>query len=142
MEVFAYKWFIVYYFMISALFSIQGLVWLFNPNHISAQTRKTIQENKPPKKAIQIIKYLFLFSLISLVLSFFPFNWVHLVYSLWIFVMIYISGRFFLNWESFCAIWKEKKTGLERFFQRTGGFFVGIGIATFLVLYFSISKLS
>lgn len=140
MEVFAYKWFTVYYFMISALFSIQGLVWLFNPNHISDLTRKAIQENLFPKKAIRIIKYLFLFSLISFILSFFPFNWARFVYSIWIFVMIFISGRFFLHWENFCEIWKTKKTGLERFYQRLGGFFLGIGIATFLVLYFSVFK--
>ena len=139
MEAFAFKWFFIYYFALSALFTIQGIIWLIQPSSITEKTRGLIQQTTAPKQPIRIIKYLLLFSLASFAVSFFPLNWVNLLYSLWGLTMVYIAGRFFLKWEDFCAFWESHETGLERFFQRTGAFFLGIGIATFLILYYTAS---
>ncbi|TNE73496.1 hypothetical protein EP331_04205 [bacterium] len=138
MEAFALKWFILYYFFLSALFSIQGFIWMFSPTSISTSTRDSLDDEKAPAKAIRPLRYLFLFTVVSLILSFSPFSWVNLVYTIWIFSMMFIFGRILVNWESFRTFWKANPAGLERFFQRTGALFLMMGLATFAVLYFTI----
>lgn len=138
MEAFSYKWFVLFYFILSAGLTIQGLVWLFAPASVTQKTRRSFTSEKAPSAIIKVIRYLFLFNLVSFILSFFPLSWNHLVYSFWVFVMIFAVGRFLVNWTHFKTFWENREAGLERFFRRTGALLLMIGLATFVLLYYSV----
>lgn len=138
MEAYAYKWFVVYYFMLSLSITTLGAVWLFVPAILVDSFRKASLSSKPPIAVIRVLKYGLLTSLISLILAFFPFQLKHVAHVLWVWSMIFIVGRFLVNWENFCLFWKERESAMGTFFQKSGALFFFSGIATSILLYYSI----
>jgi hypothetical protein len=138
MEVFAYKWFVIGYFLLSGYFTVYGLFLMITPSTIAKKFAVYIESEKAPIPFIRTIRYLFFIGLLSSFLSFFPFKYYHLLYSLWIFMMIFTLGKTLVNWGGFCDYWKAHSDKFELFFQKLGAFFLIIGIATFVLLMYSI----
>ncbi len=138
MDQFSYKWFLLGYFILSGVFTIQGLLFMFSPAHYVNRLQKYKAIEKAPSSLIKIIRYMFLFGLLSFIFAFFPFKIQHLLYSFWVFTMVFITGKTLINWQGFCKYWEENSNKLDVFFQKLGGFFLIIGIATFVILLYSI----
>jgi len=120
------------------MFTIQGLVLMFSPALYKNKFQKYNSAEKAPSGLIKIIRHLFLFGLLSFIFAFFPFKIQHILYSFWIFTMIFVVGKTLLNWKGFCEYWEENSKKLELFFQKLGAFCLIIGIATFVILLYSI----
>lgn len=134
MVTFTYKWFVIFYFAISTLSVVFGLIWLINPGKITLQTQKALGE-KPPKRILQLLKYLLIFDILNLVFAFFPFRWIHIGYVIWVFIAVYVVGRFMLNWSAFSEYWLKHQDKLPTFFRRLGAVLLVVGVSTYLILY-------
>lgn len=137
-EQYAYKWFVVYYFLLSLFMIYPGAKWLFASEIAIKRMSEFLKLEKPPATFLKLLKYLFLFSGVNLALSFFPFNWKHLFHSVWMLMMIFIVGRFLVNWESFGQYWEKRAESLPSFFQKVGALIIFCGFATGILMYFSI----
>lgn len=138
MDQFTYKWFLLGYFILSGMFTIQGLVLMFSPALYVKKFQKFNSSDKAPPGLIKLIRYLFLFGLLSFIFAFFPFKIQHILYSLWVFTMIFVVGKTLVNWKGFCQYWEVNSKKLDLFFQKLGALCLIIGIATFVILLYSI----
>ena len=118
MEQFTYKWFLLGYFILSGVFTIQGVVFMFSPALYVKKFQQFNSDEKAPSALIKIIRYLFLFGLLSFVFALFPFKIQHILYSCWIFTMVLVIGKTLVNWRGFCQYWEENSKKLELFFQK------------------------
>src|SRR5690625_7843791 len=102
-----------------------------------AATRLTYaaRQVKPPSSWKSVLKYLFLFTIPGLILSFFPFSWIELLFSVWCLVMIYFGGQFTLLWKHSSA--DILKTGgmLNRIFRYAVLNLLSTGIIVYHLAY-------
>lgn len=138
MEIFTFKWFVLGYFILSGLLTVQGLVLMFSPVLYVKKFEKNKVSEKAPSSLIRLIKYLFLFGLLSFSFSFFPFKIQHFFYSIWILTMVFVVGKTLVNWQGFCQYWVEHSDKLNLFFQKLGAFCLIIGLVTFVILLYTI----
>lgn len=142
LEGFSAKWFLIYY-VVFGLFMIGLGLWLIiKKHHGKAFLIKKADNEKPPTLFIRILKYLLLFSLPGLVLSFFPFSWVELIFSLWSLFIVFLLTNRLVHWKQTTTLIQKKKDKLPVFLRRAGAIMVSVGLVMFLLAYLVIQKVS
>ncbi|HEX6981832.1 MAG TPA: hypothetical protein VF181_03640 [Balneolaceae bacterium] len=142
MEDFSAKWFLIYYIVLGFLLIGAGLRLIIKKQQGEAFLTRAANQQKPPRLFITILKYYLLFALPGFVLSFIPFSWIELLFSLWSLLLVYLAGSRLVHWEQTKLLLKTKKTELADFISRSGAVMVSVGFVIFLLAYLIIRRSS
>lgn len=139
-QTFSLKWFTLYYFLLGIIFISTGGTWLFNPGRLNRFiTEKTIADKRPPLFK-SVLKYFLIFTIPTMILSFFPFSWIELLFSLWCLFMIYVLGSFLLNWEQIRPALVNSQEKMRANARLAGAIMVSVGLVMFLLCYQLLSQ--
>src|SRR5690625_5613276 len=94
---FSAQWFLAIYVLFRSLLIGSGLYLMVRTDKAATRLTEAARQEKPPSSWKSVLKYLFLFTIPGLILSFFPFSWIELLFSVWCLVMIYFGGQFTLQ---------------------------------------------
>lgn len=136
---FAVKWFTILYPVLALLLIGSGGYLILKKEQATQYLNEATKNEKPPTLFIRILKYLFLFILPGLVLSFFPFSWIELLFSIWSLLVVYIGGLQLIRWEQNRKLIKSS-TQLPDIIKRSGAIMVAVGFALLLLAYFVILR--
>jgi hypothetical protein len=140
LETFAAKWFLMYYSLLGILLISTGTYLILKKQPFTNFLIQAAEDEKPPKLFIRILKYLLLFTLPGLVLSFTPFSWIELLFTLWSLLLVYIAGLQLVRWKQNRTLIKANTQNLPRIVQRYGAIMVAVGFAIFLLAYLVINR--
>lgn len=129
------NWFLLYYFSLGLILLYQGYQWYFKPEPFLSYLTEHAKKGEQPRLVLKTLRYLFSFTLLSLILSFFPFSIIELIFSLWSFLMIFILGSFFLNWESLRKVITENPASTHAQIKKGGVMMVSLGVVMFLLAW-------
>ncbi len=139
LESFSTKWFALYYSALAiSLVGTGGYIILKKDKIANYLIDKTDHE-KPPALLIRILKYLFFFTLPGLVLSFTPFSWIELLFTIWGLFVVYIAGLQLVRWEQSRTLIKANQQ-LPNIIKKSGAIMVAVGSAIFLLAYLVIIR--
>lgn len=140
MENFSTQWFTAYYLSLGSLLISYGIYLLIKTKTIQQFLLDAAENEAPPRAWKSVLKYLLLFTIPCLVLSFTPFSWIELLFSLWSLLIIYVAGQFLLLWPHTAKAIKETGIQLSRKIRFVAANMISIGIILFLLTYILIEK--
>lgn len=132
---FSTKWFLIYYAILGLLFISGGGYLAFRPSIIKKWLLRVAENEKPPVLLIRILKYLALFTLPGLILSFFPFSWIELLFCIWSLLLMYIAGVQLVRWDQSRTLIQNKQEQLASSIRKSGAIMVSVGFAILLLAY-------
>lgn len=135
MEHFSAQWFLAYYLSLGALLLSFGLYLFVKTDRFREFLLDAAERDSPPIVWRNVLKYLFLFTIPGLVLSFFPFSWIELIFSLWCLVIIYFAGQFTLLWTHTSAAIRKAGDQLNRKIRFAATNMISTGVIIFLLAY-------
>ena len=135
MENFSTQWFLAFYVSLGALLISYGVFLLFKTDRIKEYLLSVAENETPPPSWKKILKYLLLFTLPGLFLSFIPFSWIELLFSLWALLIIFVAGQLILVWQHTSQAILENKDTLKRKIRFVAANMMSIGIVLFLLTY-------
>lgn len=137
---FSTKWFVLYYIIVG-LFSVGGGAYLtLKHDRVMQFLSEATNGEKPPTILIRIIKYFFFFTLPGLVLSFTPFSWIELLFTLWGLLLVYIAGIQLVRWQNTRLLIKANTAKVPTLIRRCGAIMLAVGFAIFLLAYLVINR--
>lgn len=140
LEAFSAKWFTVYYAVMACLLIGSGIYLVIKNKQFTNYLARSAEEEKPPALLIRILKYLLLFTLPGLVLSFTPFSWIELLFSLWSLLLVYIAGIQLVRWKQRRQLITRHAERLPDVVRSSGAMMVAVGFAIFLLTYLVIKR--
>jgi uncharacterized membrane protein len=135
MENFSVQWFTAYYISLGALLITYGLYLFLKTGQMKAFLLNAAQKMKAPPVMVKVLKYLLLFTLPCLILSFLPFSWIELLFSIWSFVIIITAGQFLLLWPQTSKAILKSGDQLDRKIRFVAANMISIGIILFLLCF-------
>lgn len=141
MEYFSQKWFTMYYLGLGALVTISGIVFILSYKKIGDYLIQEAETEKPPVAIRNLLKYLFLFTIPCLVLSFIPFSWIELLFSLWSLFIVYFAGIQLVRWDESRKLIKQNPEMLEWYVRLTGAIMVAVGLVILSLGYIVINQI-
>lgn len=137
---FSVQWFTAYYISLGSLLISYGLYLLVKQRLVAEYLRKVASEyDEPPRVFRSVLKYLLLFTLPGLILSFFPFSWIELVFSIWCLIIIYTIGQMLLQWSVVSSQIIAAGSNLHKKVRFAGINMISIGVVLFMLFYVLIS---
>jgi hypothetical protein len=136
----SYNWFLLYYFSLSLLILILGLVWILRPFTFAEYLLISARQEKRPVALVTMLRYFALFTLLSLIFSFFPFSWSELIFTFWCFGIVYLGGSYLLRWEVIRDIIIEKKSEINRVIRRLGATMLAVSVLIFMLCLYHIDR--
>lgn len=130
-----YGWFLIYYFVLGALCLWYGTGFIRQPGIPARYLISSAASAKPPRLILKVLRFTLMFTVISLMVSLFPFSLYEMLFSVVTLGLVFAAGRLLLMWESLRGILVEKQDGLERLTRKVGWMLTGTGIAS-LALWF------
>lgn len=140
MENFATQWFTAYYASLGALLLSYGLYLFAKTDTIKEFLLDAAKKETPPAIWKTILKYLLFFTIPCIVLSFVPFSWVELLFSVWSLVIIYVGGQLILLWPHTSKAILQMGPFLNKKIRFAAANMVSIGIILFLLAYLLIEN--
>ncbi len=142
LEVFSAKWFLIYYSLLGLFLIVGGSYLIIKKQQVTDFLIQAAEDEKPPKLFIRILKYFLLFTLPGLILSFTPFSWIELLFTLWSLLLVYIAGLQLVRWQQNRSLIKASAPKLPNIVRRYGAIMVAVGFAIFLLAYLVINRTS
>ncbi|TVQ05122.1 MAG: hypothetical protein EA359_04035 [Balneolaceae bacterium] len=140
MENFSTQWFTAYYLSLGALLLSYGIYLMFKTESIRQFLVDAAADEQPPKVWRTVLKYLLLFTIPGLVLSFFPLSWIELIFSLWSLFIIFMAGQLLLLWpQTSRAIIKAGDELLKKIRYVAANMII-IGIVLFMLCYLLLER--
>lgn len=139
---FSAKWFALYYFVVGVCLLGSGFYLIIKKKSITDFLLSASDDEQPPRFFIRILKYFLLFTLPGLLLSFMPFSWIELLFTLWSLLLVYIAGLQLVRWDQNRKLIKARSKKLPAIIRRCGAIMVAVGLAIFLLAYFVIKRAS
>lgn len=136
----SYNWFLLYYFSLSLLLLILGLVWILRPATFSDYLLISARQEKRPVALVTMLRYFAFFTLLSLFFSFFPFSWTELIFSLCCFGIVYLGGSYLLRWEVIRDIILEKGSEINRLIRWQGATMLAVSVLIFMLCLYHIDR--
>lgn len=136
---FTLKWFTLYYSVLALLLIGSGSYLLLKKKQAAQYLKKAAAHKNPPTLFIRILKYLFFFILPGFILSFMPFSWIELLFTIWSSIVVFIGGRQLVRWEQNRKLIKSSKK-LPDIIKSSGAIMVAVGFALLLLAYFVITR--
>ncbi len=138
-ENFAIQWFTLYYSILAVILIGGGGYIILKKQQAANYLKQAADHEKPPALFIRILKYLFLFTLPGLVLSFMPFSWIELLFSIWSLLVVYIAGVQLVRWQESRQLIKAH-SNLQDIVKRSGAIMVAVGFSLLLLAYIVITR--
>lgn len=139
-EAFSTKWFVFYYSVLGACLLVGGLYLILKKHHLTTFLLKASDDENPPRIFIRILKYFLFFTLPGLVLSFTPFSWIELLYTIWSLLLVYLAGIQLLRWDQNRVLIKANPEQLPDVISRSGAMMVALSFAIFLLAYLALNQ--
>ena len=139
-EIFTLKWFFIFYLVTGTLVFILGIIQIVNPPVVEKYLVGKTRNENPPAVMVKFLKYFFLFTIINLVLSFFPFSIAELLFSIWSLGMVYIIGIQLVRWEQTRRLIREYRSNLQIYTRYTGAIMVAVGCVIFMLIYHLLNR--
>ncbi len=139
LESFSTKWFTLYYSVLAICLIGAGGYLTLKKDKVTAYLINKADQKRPPILLIRILKYFFFFTLPGLILSFTPFSWIELLFTIWSLLVVYIAGLQLVRWEQSRTLIKSNKQ-LPHIIKRSGAIMVAVGLAIFLLAYIVITR--
>jgi len=138
---FSAQWFTAYYLTLGTLLIGYG-IYLLVKQHEMADYLKVVASSyeEPPRAFRSVLKYLLLFTLPGLILSFFPFSWVELLFSIWSLIIIYTIGQMLLQWSVVAKQILAMAGELHKKVRFAGINMISIGVVVFMLCFILISN--
>lgn len=138
---FSIQWFTAYYVSLGTLLIGYG-IYLIVKQHQMAEYLSDVASrfDEPPSAFRSVLKYLLLFTLPGLILSFFPFSWIELIFTIWSLIIIYTVGQMLLQWPVVSQQILATKENLHKKIRFAGINMVSIGVVLFMLCFVLISK--
>ncbi|MEX0647766.1 MAG: hypothetical protein WEA56_01255 [Balneolaceae bacterium] len=135
MENFSAQWFTAYYVTLGTLLLSYGIYLLFKTAAIKEFLLSVAEEKTPPAVWKTVLKYLLLFTIPGLILSFTPFSWIELLFSLWCLIIIFTAGQLLLLWPQTSQAIRSAEDQLPRKILFVAANMISIGIILYLLCY-------
>ena len=126
-----YAWFLIFYILMGAGLLWYGLGFIRQPAVFQTYLTKVCDSDKPPRLILRLLRYILMFSLASLIVSFVPFALYEMLYSVLLIVLVFTVGRLFLMWDTIRLVISEKKSAVERLTRKSGYLMVLLSILSF-----------
>jgi len=139
-EIFTLKWFFVFYLVTGILVLTLGIIQVVKPPAVEKYLAGIARNEDPPTVIVKVLKYFFLFTIINLVLSFFPFSIAELLFSIWSLGMVYIIGIQLVRWEQTRRLIREYRSNLQPYTRYTGAIMVAVGCVIFMLIYHLLNR--
>ncbi|MBN2732424.1 MAG: hypothetical protein JXR26_08355 [Balneolaceae bacterium] len=139
---FAAQWFTLYYLVLGIIFFCLGIGLMIKTDKILQFLQAQSRNEQPPHLLRTILKYFFLFTLPGLVLSFFPFSWPELLFSLWSLIIIYVAGIQLVRWPQTRKTIINSPDSTRSIIFKTGAIMLAVSPVMFMLAYLVIRKLT
>jgi len=137
---FSAQWFTAYYIALGTLLISYGVYLLIKQHSMADYLRGVAKSyDAPPQVFRSVLKYLLLFTLPGLLLSFFPFSWIELIFSLWCLIIIYTVGQMLLQWRAVSNQILAVGGDLHKKIRFAGINMISLGVVMFMLCYVLIS---
>jgi len=141
LSTFSAQWFTAYYLALGTIMLGYGFYLIAKKDQMADYLRDVASTAEhAPRVFKSVLKYLLLFSLPGLLLSFFPFSWTELIFSIWILIIIYTLGQLLLQWQAVSTQILATGQELPKKIRFAGINLVSIGVVLFMLCYLLISK--
>ncbi len=140
MEIFSTQWFTAYYISLGALLLSYGVYLLIKTASIQKFLIRVAAESKPPQIWRTVLKYLLLFTIPGFILSFFPFSWVELLFSIWSFFIIFMAGQLLVLWPHTSKAILAGGEQLRKKIRYVAANMITIGIILFMLCYLLLER--
>lgn len=140
MEHFSTQWFMAYYIALGSLLVSFGLYLLIKTDVVKDFLLISADEEKPPLIWRKVLKYFLLFTIPCLALSFFPFSWVELFFSIWSLLIVFMLGQLLVMWPQTSKAIQEQSDELDKKIRFVSANLISIGIILFLLCYVLIER--
>ncbi len=140
MEEFSAQWFTAYYISLGTLLVSYGIYLLFKTDLITEYLQGIADHPASPPIWKKVLKYLLLFTIPCLILSFTPFSWIELLFSLWSFIIIYTAGKLVLMWPQTSKSIRQMGDQLPKKIRFAAVNMISIGIVLYLLCYVLIER--
>jgi len=138
---FSVQWFTAYYLALGSLLISYGIYLLFKQHRIADYLRDVATKyDDAPQAFRSVLKYLLLFTLPGLLLSFFPFSWIELIFSIWSLIIIYTVGQMLLQWPAVSKQILAVGGELHKKIRFAGINMISIGVVLFMLCFVLISN--
>lgn len=140
-EAFSIKWFAAYYTVFGLGLTAAGLHLLLNPSAFNRYLQKQTGNEQPPLLLRTILKYLFFFTIPCLILSFLPFSWPELLFSVWSLMIVYLAGSQLVRWTALRKVIAANEDSLGTVIRWTGVIMLSAAAVIILLDYLVIRRL-
>lgn len=140
MEHFSTQWFTAYYLSLGALLISYGIYLLIKTDAIHQFLIEASGKKEPPNVWKSVLKYLLLFTIPGLILSFFPFSWIELIFSVWSLFIIYMAGQLILLWPQASKAILNAGEELPRKIRYVAANMIIIGIVLCMLCYLLLER--
>ncbi|NBC65357.1 MAG: hypothetical protein GVY07_06855 [Bacteroidetes bacterium] len=140
MEYFSTQWFMAYYIALGALLMSFGVYLLIKTGIVKNFLLNLAKEDQPPALWRKVLKYFLLFTIPCIVLSFFPFSWVELFFSIWSLLIVFMLGQLLVMWPQTSQAIIRQKDELDKKIRFVAANLISIGIILFLLCYVLIER--
>lgn len=134
------QWFTAYYVTLGAVLITCGIYLILNKVSVKEYLLETAKYEKAPLLFRKSLKYLLLFTIPGLILSFFPFSWIELIFTLWSLIIIYTAGQMLIQWPALSKQIVAASEKIPRKISFIGFNMISIGVVLFMLCYILISS--
>lgn len=142
MEYFSTKWFTAYYIALGTMLVSYGIYLLFKTRTVKEYLLTVAAEDHTPAIWRKALKYFLLFTVPCLVLSFIPFSWVELFFSIWSLLIVYLLGQLLGMWPQASQAILKLADELDRKIRFVAINMVSIGIILYLLCFVLLERMS
>lgn len=135
------QWFTAYYIALGLLLISYGIYLLVKQHRMAEYLCEVAAAyDDSPRVFRSVLKYLLLFTLPGLLLSFYPFSWIELIFSIWSLIIIYTVGQMLLQWPVVSKQILVVGGELHKKVRFAGINMISIGVVLFMLYYILISN--
>lgn len=140
MENFSAQWFLAYYLSLGALLLSYGIYLLLKNNAIHERLISAAGGPQPPAAWRKVLKYLLLFTIPGIILSFFPFSWIELLFSIWSLFIIFMGGQLLVMWPHTSKAILDSRDQISRKIRYVAFNMITIGVILFMLAYILLER--
>lgn len=141
MEYFSTKWFTAYYITLGTLLISYGIYLLIRTNTVKEYLLEVAAEDHTPSIWRKFLKYFLLFTVPGLILSFVPFSWIELFFSIWCLLIVYLLGQLLVMWPKTSQVIIKLADELNQKIRFVAVNLISIGIILYLLCYLLIERM-
>ena len=140
MEHFSVQWFTAFYVALGSLLVSYGIYLLARTSLIITYLKNVAAHEHPPQIWRKVLRYLLLFSIPGVLLSFFPFSWIELLFSVWSLFIIIMVGQLLVMWKQTAKAIRSAGETLRKKVRYVALNMITIGVILFMLCFLLIQR--